>query len=139
MNIVNIIIVLIVAAIVVFGSISYIKKLKKGGDCCPEHEEATKSVKVKDRDKSHYPYEAKLAIDGMSCNNCVRNVENALNALDGTWATVSLEDNMATVLLKNPPDIEKLSKAVADAGYMVLKRKSSNARDSSLQRKDSLL
>ena len=124
MNIVNIIIVLIVAAIVVFGSISYIKKLKKGGDCCPEHEEATKSVKVKDRDKSHYPYEAKLAIDGMSCNNCVRNVENALNALDGTWATVSLEDNMATVLLKNSPDIEKLSKAVADAGYMVLKRKS---------------
>nr|WP_314099923.1 heavy metal-associated domain-containing protein [uncultured Lachnoanaerobaculum sp.] len=124
MNIVNIIIVLIVAAIVVFGSINYIKKLKKGGDCCPEHEEATKSIKVKDRDKSHYPYEAKLAIDGMSCNNCVRNVENALNALDGTWATVSLEDNMATVLLKNPPDIEKLSKAVADAGYMVLKRKS---------------
>ena len=124
MNIVNITIVLIVVAIVVFGSINYIKKLKKGGDCCPEHEEATKSVKVKDRDKSHYPYEAKLAIDGMSCNNCVRNVENALNALDGTWATVSLEDNMATVLLKNPPDIEKLSKAVADAGYMVLKRKS---------------
>ena len=124
MNIVNIIIVLIVAAIVVFGSINYIKKLKKGGDCCPEHEEATKSIKVKDRDKSHYPYEAKLAIDGMSCNNCVRNVENALNALDGTWATVSLEDNMATVLLKNPPDIEKLSKAVADAGYIVLKRKS---------------
>lgn len=124
MNVVNIIIVLIVAAIVVFGSINYIKKLKKGGDCCPEHEEATKSVKVKDRDKSHYPYEAKLAIDGMSCNNCVRNVENALNALDGTWATVSLEDNMATVLLKNPPDIEKLSKAVADAGYMVLRRKS---------------
>ena len=125
MNIVNIIIVLIVAAIVVFGSINYIKKLKKGGDCCPEHEEATKSVKVKDRDKSHYPYEAKLAIDGMSCNNCVRNVENALNSLDGTWASVSLEDNMATVLLKNPPDIEKLSKAVDDAGYMVLKRKSS--------------
>ncbi|RRJ27166.1 heavy-metal-associated domain-containing protein [Lachnoanaerobaculum gingivalis] len=124
MNILNIIIVLIVVVIVVFGSISYIKKLKKGGDCCPEHEEATKSVKVKDRDKSHYPYEAKLAIDGMSCNNCVRNVENALNALDGTWASVSLEDNMATVLLKNPPDIEKLSKAVADAGYMVLKRKS---------------
>ena len=124
MNIVNIIIVLIVAAIVVFGSINYIKKSKNGVDCGPEHEEATKSIKVKDRDKSHYPYEAKLAIDGMSCNNCVRNVENALNALDGTWATVSLEDNMATVLLKNPPDIEKLSKAVADAGYMVLKRKS---------------
>ena len=98
--------------------------LKKGGDCCPEHEEATKSVKVKDRDKSHYPYEAKLAIDGMSCGNCVRNVENALNSLEGTWASVSLEDNQATVLLKSPPDIEKLSKAVSDAGYCVLKRKS---------------
>lgn len=124
-NIINIIAIVIVALIVVFGTVNYIKKLKKGGDCCPEHEEGTKSIKVKDRDKSHYPYEAKLAIDGMSCENCVRNVENALNALDGTWASVSLEDNMATVLLKDKPDIEKLSKAVSDAGYLVLKRKSS--------------
>jgi hypothetical protein len=124
-NIINIIAIVIVALIVVFGTANYIKKLKKGGDCCPEHEEGTKSIKVKDRDKSHYPYEAKLAIDGMSCENCVRNVENALNALDGTWASVNLEDNMATVLLKDKPDIEKLSKAVSDAGYLVLKRKSS--------------
>lgn len=124
-NIINIIAIVIVALIVVFGTANYIKKLKKGGDCCPEHEEGTKSIKVKDRDKSHYSYEAKLAIDGMSCENCVRNVENALNALDGTWASVSLEDNMATVLLKDKPDIEKLSKAVSDAGYLVLKRKSS--------------
>jgi len=124
-NIINIIAIVIVALIVVFGTANYIKKLKKGGDCCPEHEEGTKSIKVKDRDKLHYPYEAKLAIDGMSCENCVRNVENALNALDGTWANVSLEDNMATVLLKDKPDIEKLSKAVSDAGYLVLKRKSS--------------
>ena len=124
MNTVSIIITMIIAVIAIFGLVNYIKKLKRGGDCCPEHEEATKSVKVKDRDKSHYPYEAKLAIDGMSCGNCVRNVENALNSLEGTWASVSLEDNQATVLLKSPPDIEKLSKAVSDAGYCVLKRKS---------------
>ena len=124
MNTVSIIITMIIAVIAIFGLVNYIKKLKKGGDCCPEHEEATKSVKVKDRDKSHYPYEAKLAIDGMSCGNCVRNVENALNSLEGTWASVSLEDNQATVLLKSPPYIEKLSKAVSDAGYCVLKRKS---------------
>ena len=124
MNTVSIIITMIIAVIAIFGLVNYIKKLKKGGDCCPEHEEATKSVKVKDRDKSHYPYEAKLAIDGMSCGNCERNVENALNSLEGTWASVSLEDNQATVLLKRPPDIEKLSKAVSDAGYCVLKRKS---------------
>ena len=124
MNTVSIIITMIIAVIAIFGLVNYIKKLKKGGDCCPEHEEATKSVKVKDRDKSHYPYEAKLAIDGMSCGNCVRNVENALNSLEGTWASVSLEDNQPTVLLKSPPDIEKLSKAVSDAGYCVLKRNS---------------
>ena len=121
---VNIIIIVIVAVIAVFGIYNYISKLKRGGGCCPVHEEETKAVKVNDRDKSHYPYEAKLAIDGMSCGNCVRNVENALNALEGTWAHVSLDNNEAVVLLKNPPDIEKLSKAVADAGYMVLKRKS---------------
>ena len=123
-NIVNIIIIVIVAALVVFGIYNYVNKLKKGGGCCPIHEEEAKAVKVKDKDRSHYPYKVTLAIDGMSCGNCVRNVENALNALDGTWANVSLDENSAEVLLKDPPDIEKLSKAVADAGYMVLKRKS---------------
>lgn len=124
MNPVNIIIIVVIVVIVIFGLYSYINKLKKGGGCCPEHEEEAKAVKVKDKDKSHYPYEAKLAVDGMSCNNCARKVENALNSLEGTWAKVNLSDNQATVLLKNPPDIEKMSKAVEDAGYLVLKRKS---------------
>lgn len=123
-KLVNIIIIAVIAVLVVFGIYNYINKLKKGGGCCPVHEEEAKTVKVKDRNKSHYPYKATLAIDGMSCGNCVRNVENALNALDGTWANVSLDENKAEVLLKSPPDIERLSKAVADAGYMVLKRKS---------------
>ena len=46
MNTVSIIITMIIAVIAIFGLVNYIKNLKKGGDCFPEHEEATKSVKV---------------------------------------------------------------------------------------------
>ena len=35
-NVINIVIIVVIAALVVFGIANYIKKLKKGGDCCPE-------------------------------------------------------------------------------------------------------
>ena len=36
------------------------------------------------------PYTAVLQVDGMTCSNCVRRVENALNRLDGVWAEADL-------------------------------------------------
>ena len=60
----------------------------------------------------------------MTCGNCARRVENALNALDGTWAEVDLGEKKAKVLLKNKPDINAMAKAVADEGYTVLKNRS---------------
>ena len=59
---------------------------RKGGGCCGDHEAAEKKVTVSDRNKAHYPYAVSLQIGGMTCENCARKVENALNRLDGTWA-----------------------------------------------------
>ena len=92
---------------------------RKGGGCCGEHESAEKKVTVSDRNKTHYPYAVLLQIGGMTCENCARKVENALNLLDGTWAVVSISGGSAKVLSKTPPDEAALREAVRGAGYVV--------------------
>lgn len=91
--------------------------------CCGEHEGAAKvkHVEVADTDESHYPYRTDLLIGGMTCENCERHVTDALNGIDGTWARVSLGDNMARILSKHPIDEAAYERAVKDAGYYVQK------------------
>ena len=57
-----------------------------------------------------------LDIDGMTCSNCSRRVENALNGLDGVWAKVDLGAHKATVRLKQEPDEATLRAAVRGRG-----------------------
>lgn len=73
-----------------------------------------------DTDVSHYPYSDELLIGGMSCDGCAQNVANALNALDGVWATVTYADHTAHVRSKQPVDRGVLETAVKDAGYYVM-------------------
>ena len=58
-----------------------------------------------------------LNVSGMKCGHCVQNVSNALNALDGVTATVSLEDGTAKVETTKAIDNNTLIKAVETAGY----------------------
>ena len=117
----NVIIVLILLALVAYGVYTFVHHLTHGGCCCGEHEPAAKKVKVADRDKSHYPHTMVLNIDGMTCQNCQRHVENALNVMPGTWATVDLSAHNATILTKDPADEDAIRKAVRDAGYLPLR------------------
>ena len=112
-------IIVILVAILAWALQTCIEKFKKGGGCCPEHEETVKRTVVRDRNKSHYPWKITLQIGGMTCDNCARKVENALNKLDGVWAKVSISDQKATVLCKTQPDAQLLSRTVQQAGYAV--------------------
>ncbi len=116
----TVIIAAVLVLICVFSARSYIRKLVKGGGCCGEHEEMEKKVRVSDRDRRHYPYTVTLRIDGMTCGNCARRVENALNRLEGTWAEADFSAGKAVVCTKQPADTEKLRRAVSDAGYTML-------------------
>lgn len=116
----TVIVVVLLVLICAYAVYSYLHKLSRGGGCCGERDAAPKKVKVEDRDKSHYPHTVVIRVDGMTCGNCARRVENALNVLPGTWATVSLEAKNATVLLKEPPQEDILRQAVRDAGYLAL-------------------
>ncbi|MBQ8081442.1 MAG: heavy-metal-associated domain-containing protein, partial [Clostridia bacterium] len=84
-----------------------------------EHEAADARVGVADHNHAHYPYEAMLDIGGMTCENCARKVQNALNRLDGVWASVSISTHRASVLMKSAPDEALLRQAVQQAGYIV--------------------
>lgn len=122
MNPATIVILLLLAALCVYSVTTYARKLNRGGGCCGEHEAAVKRVKAADRNPAHYPHAVTLKVDGMTCGNCARRVENALNALEGVWAReISFGEGTARVLTKAQPDAAALKKAVADAGYTVLR------------------
>lgn len=115
------IICVVLLAICIYALFGYNRKLRKGGGCCPEFEEAEKKVKIRDKNKSHYPYALTLRIDGMTCGNCANRVQNALNRLEDTWADeVSFGEGYAHVLTKTRPDTDAMKQAVAVAGYTVL-------------------
>ena len=115
----NIIVFALLAVVVFFAIKGTVRKFTKGGGCCGEHEGPAKKVVVKDRAKSHYPYQVTLQVGGMSCENCAKKVENALNQLEGTWATVSISSHSASVLSKTLPQEETIREAVRQAGYVV--------------------
>ena len=56
----------------------------------------------------------------MSCQNCARNVENALDSIEGTWARVDLDTRTAHVLSKQPVDLDAYREVVSESGYRVI-------------------
>ena len=117
----TVIIVLILAVIIAFAVKSVIHRIRHGSSCCGERDTPQKKVKVKDKNKSHYPFQYILSVDGMHCSNCTRHVENALNSLEGIWATADLQEKEVIVLSKSIRENSELERIVAQAGYTVLK------------------
>lgn len=95
-------IVLAVIAVGMFFGLRRIVASTHGKSCCSDGASGKKAKKVvvTDTDESHYPYSDELLIGGMSCDGCARNVTNALNTLDGVWATVTYVDHTARVRSK---------------------------------------
>lgn len=60
-----------------------------------------------------------IKIEGMMCSHCTSHVQNALNAIDGVKADVSLEDKAAYVEITSDVTDEMLKNAVTSEGYKV--------------------
>ena len=112
--------VILLAMLVIWAILHAARKAKKGGGCCGEHDPLPTKKTVADRDKTHYPYKITVKIGGMTCANCAVKVENALNELDGIWASVSVDAQTAHIRSKQPPDMALLAEAVRNAGYVIL-------------------
>lgn len=115
----TLIICLVLLVICIFAVKSYARRLSSG--CCGAGgDKKEKRVKVDDTEEEHYPIRMTLAIDGMTCGNCVRRVENALNRLDGVWASAELSKGIARVRMKKEIDEDILRQTVRSAGYSVI-------------------
>ena len=112
--------IIFLLVIIAFAIKGVIHRIRHGSACCGERDAPEKRVQPADKDKSHYPYKYTLAVDGMHCSNCTRHVENALNSIDGVWATASLEKKSVTVLSKKELESADLENEVSEAGYTVL-------------------
>ena len=117
----NVIIVLILVVAVVYGIYNYVHHLNHGGGCCGEHDAPARKVKAADTNKSHYPHRLVMGVDGMTCQNCQRHVENALNILPDTLAEVDLSPQKVTVWTKADADEDAIRQAIRDAGYLPLR------------------
>lgn len=119
----DIIIVAVIIILVAVIAVRYVVRVSSGGCNCgcggSERAPRPKPVEVKDTDATHYPYTEDLLIGGMNCEGCARNIENALNALEGTWAQVELEQKTAHVRSKTPIDRDACARAIRGAGYSV--------------------
>lgn len=116
---INVIIIAAIVVAIVVVAVRYVRKLRaggcncgcEGGDVAPVREHA-----VADTNEAHYPYSLDLTVEGMHCEHCVINVENALNALGGVWARAELPGSVH-VLGKEPIDRAACVAAIEAAGY----------------------
>ncbi|MCR5826586.1 MAG: cation transporter [Oscillospiraceae bacterium] len=91
---------------------------KAKSSCCGTAE-AVSVKQVEDTDASHYPYRYCLSIEGMHCSNCAKNVENALNGMQGVWGRVNLGKAQADVLTKQPVAREAFADVLRRRDYVL--------------------
>ena len=73
---------------------------------------------------SNYSFAYEIDIEGMSCNNCKKRVENAFNEKSGFYAKVSLKDKNAIVRTKQQVSEQELKTIVQKEGYKAVGIKS---------------
>ena len=84
-----------------------------------EKKAQTDETKYNSYTKEDIVMEKTIDIEGMSCAHCVKHVTEALNAIDGVKAEVSLENKNAKVSLLKEVSDDELKEAVVKAGYEV--------------------
>lgn len=126
-NPVSVVIIVAIAAVAAW-AVRHLVRVGKGKDSCcsgsgggARETKKTRHVEVADTNPAHYPYTSQIRVRDMVCEGCVENVQNALNALPGTWATVDLESRTATVRTKAEPDIAQLEGTIEAAGYSIIR------------------
>ena len=110
------IVIAVLIIVVILAVRSSMKHMRGEGGCCGgdsvprvKKQKIKKSIAVK-----------KIVIEGMTCDNCRKQVENSLNSLNQVNAKVSLKDKTATVNLGENTEDEVLMEVIEKAGYKVV-------------------
>lgn len=109
------IVVVVIAAIIIYSIMSYRKKIATG--CCGASADEIKRVRIADKNTANYAYHTKIKIEGMTCSNCTKRVENALHAQEGVYARADLTAGAVDIYMKREYTQEELYGWIRDAGY----------------------
>lgn len=112
----TVVIIGVLLVFVAFALKGTIKHYKGQGGCCG----GGGTVKKARRQKLEETVSVrKISIDGMTCDNCRKRVENCLNSLGKVNARVNLKQGTAVVKLGELLPDEELRTAVEGLGYKV--------------------
>jgi len=107
---------LTLVVVIIFSLKGTLKHMKGEGGCCggsPEPKVKGKRLKeIKETKVFH--------IEGMSCDNCRKRIENELNSIDQVNARVSLKNKEAVIKLGTDVDEEILIQHIEKLGYKVI-------------------
>lgn len=109
-------IICLILLLICFIAIRSMRKRATSG-CCDTGDQE-KRIKVKDKNKSHYPYQLELKVSGIHCQNCCIRIENAFNKKEGTFAKVNTDNNVLTILSKEELDSDQCIETVKSLGYI---------------------
>ena len=115
----------IVGAIFIALFILAVRRIIRKGSCCECHGDCGccgGSTPQQPGGKAIGPVVAQrvLALDGLHCANCVSGVKNALEAIPGVAADVTLKLQRAVVRMDRAIPDETLRKAVEEQGFRVI-------------------
>ena len=109
----TIIICAILVVICFFGIRSSMKRVSNG--CCGTGDDV-KKVKAEDTDVSHYPYHFEVEVEGMTCSQCKKRVENAFKRKERLLCESKSETEKSTSLRK------RADQHTGDPGYRQTQR-----------------
>ena len=117
-DMVDVIIVLIVAVLIIFAARGSVRHFKGEGPCCG----GGSSAKAGEKPLSGPVMKRRtLKIDGMHCQNCAERVKAAVNSVDGAAAEfVDYKSGVADVKFDRDTDDFLVRKAIENAGYRVV-------------------
>ena len=115
----------IVGAIFIALFILAVRRIIRKGSCCECHGDCGccgGSALQQPAGKAIGPVVAQrvLALDGLHCAHCVSSVKNALEAIPGVAADVTLDPQRAVVRMDRAIPDETLRKAVEEQGFQVI-------------------
>lgn len=114
----TVIICLILILIGIYSIKSYSKKLSHG--CCGGESEPVKSIRPSDKNKKHYSYCKKVEINGMTCQNCKKRIENIFNQKENYYMDIHLNKNTGFLYTKELVSDTEIKNTIQSLGYQVI-------------------
>lgn len=111
---INYIIIAVLVVVLAFCIRSSAKHFRGEGGCC-----GGSTYKARRKKLDHVAAKRVFAVEGMSCQNCVNRVMEAVNSIEGASGVVNLKKGLVTVSMEHPIEDETIKKAIEKAGYHV--------------------